>query len=117
MTKGNRGQKSYAQNGREQRKTLSANLPSKVNLLTDGFPRREDAPCCWLSAGVSPLPRCRIVESPIILYRAVEPLLVGTTGLMRSPCGGCPVVKDCSESTGNAVNPVKCAYIKEWLTS
>ena len=50
-------------------------------------------------------------------YRAVEPLLVGTTGLMRSPCGGCPVVKDCSESTGNAVNPVKCAYIKEWLTS
>ena len=28
----------------------------------------------WLSAGVSPLPRCRIVESPIILYRAVEAL-------------------------------------------
>ena len=25
-------------------------------------------------------------------YRAVEPL-VGTAGLMRSPCGGCPVVK------------------------
>ena len=49
-------------------------------------------------------------------YRAVEPL-VGTTGLMRSPCGGCPVVKDCSESAANAVNPVKCAYIKDWLAS
>jgi DNA-directed RNA polymerase III subunit RPC6 len=47
-------------------------------------------------------------------YRAVESLLP-TTGLMRMPCGGCPVVKDCSESIG-AVNPTKCTYIREWFS-
>jgi DNA-directed RNA polymerase III subunit RPC6 len=46
-------------------------------------------------------------------YRAVEGLLQ-TTGLMRVPCGGCPVIKDCSDKAG-AVNPVKCKYITEWL--
>ena len=54
--------------------------------------------------------------APARFYRAVEPL-VATAGLMRSPCGGCPVARDCSESAVNAVNPVKCAYIKQWLTS
>ena len=54
--------------------------------------------------------------APTRFYRAVEPL-VATAGLMRSPCGGCPVARDCSESAVNPVNPVKCAYIKQWLTS
>lgn len=51
-------------------------------------------------------------SSPPRLYRAVEPLLP-TTGLMRMPCGGCPVIKNCSHV--GAVNPKKCLYLNEWL--
>ena len=45
-------------------------------------------------------------------YRAVDPLLPAT-GLMRTPCGGCPVIRDCG-SVG-AVRPEKCTYIREWM--
>ena len=45
-------------------------------------------------------------------YRAVEPLLP-PTGLMRVPCGGCPVIRNCCEV--GAVQPTKCAYMKDWL--
>lgn len=47
------------------------------------------------------------------LYRAVEGLLP-PTGLVRAPCGVCPVFRDCAHDIG-AVNPNTCQYIKEWL--
>lgn len=46
------------------------------------------------------------------LYRAIESLLP-TTGLVRIPCGVCPVIKNCSDI--GSVNPCKCVYLKEWL--
>ncbi|KAG8228434.1 hypothetical protein J437_LFUL003911 [Ladona fulva] len=46
------------------------------------------------------------------LYRATEPLLP-PPGLVKMPCGICPVMKHCS-SLGS-VNPRKCVYMKEWL--
>uniref|UniRef100_T2M5M4 DNA-directed RNA polymerase III subunit RPC6 n=1 Tax=Hydra vulgaris TaxID=6087 RepID=T2M5M4_HYDVU len=55
------------------------------------------------------------IESGVIqkkLYRAVKPLLP-VTGLMRIPCGVCPVVKNCYP--GGLVSPQTCVYIKEWL--
>ena len=51
-------------------------------------------------------------DKEIKFYRAVESLLP-TTGLVRIPCGVCPVYKNCS-SIG-AVNPIDCQYLKEWL--
>jgi len=45
-------------------------------------------------------------------YRAVESLLPNT-GLVRIPCGVCPVVKNCNDI--GAVNPIKCHYLTEWL--
>eukprot|EP00095_Tigriopus_kingsejongensis_P005503 maker-scaffold619_size123246-snap-gene-0.37 protein:Tk05503 transcript:maker-scaffold619_size123246-snap-gene-0.37-mRNA-1 annotation:"dna-directed rna polymerase iii subunit rpc6" len=47
------------------------------------------------------------------LFRAVESLLP-VTGLMRMPCGGCPVIKECGDV--GSVNPIKCSYMTEWLT-
>ncbi|XP_013382572.1 DNA-directed RNA polymerase III subunit RPC6 [Lingula anatina] len=46
------------------------------------------------------------------LYRAISPL-IQPTGLMKTPCGVCPVIKDCYE--GGAVSPSTCIYMKEWL--
>lgn len=46
------------------------------------------------------------------LYRAVNPL-IPTSGLMRMPCGSCPVFDKCYE--GGAVSPSTCVYMKEWL--
>ncbi|XP_076360581.1 RNA polymerase III subunit F [Tachypleus tridentatus] len=46
------------------------------------------------------------------LYRAVEPL-IESTGLMRLPCGVCPVMEECQE--GGAISPSNCLYMKEWL--
>eukprot|EP00096_Caligus_rogercresseyi_P016465 TRINITY_DN9135_c0_g1_i1.p1 TRINITY_DN9135_c0_g1~~TRINITY_DN9135_c0_g1_i1.p1 ORF type:complete len:325 (-),score=83.13 TRINITY_DN9135_c0_g1_i1:7-939(-) len=46
-------------------------------------------------------------------YRATESLLP-TTGLVRVPCGICPVIKDCKKSVGS-INPKKCIYMKEWF--
>jgi len=45
-------------------------------------------------------------------YRAVESLLPNT-GLVRIPCGVCPVIKNCNDV--GAVNPIKCQYLTEWL--
>lgn len=46
------------------------------------------------------------------LYRAVNPL-IQSTGLMRMPCGSCPVFHKCYE--GGAVSPITCLYMKDWL--
>lgn len=46
------------------------------------------------------------------LYRAVKPL-IQPTGLMRMPCGTCPVFDRCSE--GAVISPTNCVYMKEWL--
>ena len=46
-------------------------------------------------------------------YRAVESLLP-TNGLVRIPCGVCPVYKNCHDTLG-AVNPVNCQYLTEWM--
>lgn len=46
------------------------------------------------------------------LYRAVKPIL-SSTGLVRVPCGVCPVVDRCEE--GSAISPSTCIYMKEWL--
>ena len=46
-------------------------------------------------------------------YRAVESLLP-TNGLVRIPCGMCPVHKNCHDSIG-PINPIKCQYLTEWL--
>ena len=47
-----------------------------------------------------------------MLYRAIESL-VPTTGLVKIPCGVCPVVKNCS-NTG-LITPCKCIYLQEWM--
>jgi len=46
-------------------------------------------------------------------YRAIEPL-VPTTGLVRIPCGICPVSRNCSDI--GAITPTKCTYLRDWLS-
>lgn len=48
------------------------------------------------------------------LYRAL-PSKIGTLniGLLKSPCGGCPVMKDCHE--GGIISPTNCVYLKDWF--
>ncbi len=46
------------------------------------------------------------------LYRSIESLATDT-GIMRMPCGLCPVYNDCYE--GGPICPSKCVYMKEWL--
>ncbi|XP_074655052.1 DNA-directed RNA polymerase III subunit RPC6-like [Tubulanus polymorphus] len=46
------------------------------------------------------------------LYRAIQPL-VKHTGLMKTPCGVCPVFHQCHE--GAPISPSNCVYMKEWL--
>lgn len=53
-------------------------------------------------------------NTEVRLYRAVDSL-IGVTGLMRTPCGGCPVRLDCSLGKGS-ITPSKCGYLKEWLS-
>lgn len=55
-----------------------------------------------------------IGQESVRLYRAVEPLLP-PTGLVRVPCGVCPVMKVCSETRGN-VGPLSCQYLSDWLS-
>ncbi|XP_054927853.1 DNA-directed RNA polymerase III subunit RPC6 [Dermacentor andersoni] len=52
-------------------------------------------------------------EDLVNLYRAVEPL-IDSAGLMRMPCGTCPVIHNCYE--GGAVSPATCQYFKKWLS-
>ncbi|KAK6181593.1 hypothetical protein SNE40_009417 [Patella caerulea] len=47
------------------------------------------------------------------LYRSIKPL-IETTGLMRMPCGSCPVVDQCRE--GGVISPLTCVYMKDWLS-
>ncbi|ESO85370.1 hypothetical protein LOTGIDRAFT_183760 [Lottia gigantea] len=47
------------------------------------------------------------------LYRSVKPVLE-TTGLMRMPCGSCPVFDQCHD--GGAISPTTCVYMKDWLS-
>ncbi|XP_029659439.1 probable DNA-directed RNA polymerase III subunit RPC6 [Formica exsecta] len=46
------------------------------------------------------------------LYRAIQPL-VTSPGLIRTPCGMCPVRKQCFDD--GPVTSIKCQYIREWL--
>ncbi|TGZ38554.1 DNA-directed RNA polymerase III subunit RPC6 [Temnothorax curvispinosus] len=46
------------------------------------------------------------------LYRAIQPLL-NSPGLIRTPCGLCPVRRQCRDE--GPVTPIKCQYIREWL--
>jgi len=46
------------------------------------------------------------------LYRAIQPLLI-SPGLIKTPCGLCPVRKNCCDA--GDVTPIKCQYITEWL--
>jgi len=46
------------------------------------------------------------------LYRAIK-TLVPVPGLMRVPCGVCPVVRNCYP--GGKVSPKTCIYMKDWL--
>ena len=48
----------------------------------------------------------------IKLYRAIETLLP-TTGLVKIPCGVCPVANRCSDI--GSITPCKCTYITEWM--
>ncbi|KAL7307111.1 hypothetical protein TKK_0000841 [Trichogramma kaykai] len=47
------------------------------------------------------------------MYRAIARLVEGT-GLVKSPCGLCPVRKNCSD-VGN-ITPITCQYFGEWLS-
>jgi len=46
-------------------------------------------------------------------YRSIE-RLVPTTGLVRIPCGVCPVSNNCGDI--GAINPTKCVYLRDWLS-
>ncbi|XP_030052100.1 DNA-directed RNA polymerase III subunit RPC6 isoform X3 [Microcaecilia unicolor] len=52
------------------------------------------------------------VDGQMKLYRAVNPI-IHPTGIMRTPCGLCPVFDDCYE--GGEISPSNCAYMSEWL--
>ncbi|KAK7815804.1 hypothetical protein U0070_025264 [Myodes glareolus] len=52
------------------------------------------------------------VDGHMKLYRAVNPILP-PTGLVRAPCGLCPVFDDCHE--GGEISPSNCIYMTEWL--
>ncbi|XP_078671611.1 DNA-directed RNA polymerase III subunit RPC6-like [Branchiostoma floridae x Branchiostoma belcheri] len=53
-----------------------------------------------------------VEDSQTKLYRAVAPIMQ-PAGLMRIPCGVCPVFDRCHE--GGAVSPSTCVYMKDWL--
>jgi len=46
------------------------------------------------------------------MYRAVN-FPIASPGLVRSPCGICPVIKDCGDS--GTISPVNCQYLNDWL--
>uniref|UniRef100_UPI00398F16AF DNA-directed RNA polymerase III subunit RPC6 isoform X1 n=2 Tax=Pristiophorus japonicus TaxID=55135 RepID=UPI00398F16AF len=52
------------------------------------------------------------VDGQMKLYRAVNPI-IQPTGLMRTPCGMCPVFDDCHE--GGEISPATCFYMTDWL--
>ncbi|XP_060042332.1 DNA-directed RNA polymerase III subunit RPC6 isoform X5 [Erinaceus europaeus] len=52
------------------------------------------------------------VDGHMKLYKAVNPI-ISPTGLVRAPCGLCPVFDDCHE--GGEISPSNCVYMMEWL--
>ncbi|XP_027622146.1 DNA-directed RNA polymerase III subunit RPC6 isoform X3 [Tupaia chinensis] len=52
------------------------------------------------------------VDGHMKLYRAVS-TIIPPTGLVRAPCGLCPVFDDCHE--GGEISPSNCIYMTEWL--
>jgi DNA-directed RNA polymerase III subunit RPC6 len=54
----------------------------------------------------------RIVKGDAVFYVAVNSFL-DTPGLARTPCGICPVFKECTPN--GLVNPKSCQYLTKWL--
>ncbi|MCJ8747537.1 hypothetical protein PDJAM_G00154480 [Pangasius djambal] len=52
------------------------------------------------------------VDGQMKLYRGVNSI-IQPTGLVKTPCGLCPVFDDCHE--GGEISPSTCVYIGEWL--
>ncbi|XP_063774220.1 DNA-directed RNA polymerase III subunit RPC6 isoform X2 [Pseudophryne corroboree] len=52
------------------------------------------------------------VDGQMKLYRGVNPI-IQPAGLVRTPCGLCPVFYDCHE--GGEISPSNCIYMTEWL--
>ncbi|KAG8014925.1 DNA-directed RNA polymerase III subunit RPC6 [Nibea albiflora] len=52
------------------------------------------------------------VDGQMKLYRGVNSV-IQPTGLVRTPCGLCPVFDDCHE--GGEISPSNCIYMMEWL--
>ncbi|XP_073484271.1 DNA-directed RNA polymerase III subunit RPC6 [Lithobates pipiens] len=52
------------------------------------------------------------VDGQLKLYRGVNPI-IQPAGLVRTPCGLCPVFDDCQE--GGDISPSNCIYMSEWL--
>ncbi|XP_020338060.1 DNA-directed RNA polymerase III subunit RPC6 [Oncorhynchus nerka] len=52
------------------------------------------------------------VDGQMKLYRGVNPI-IQPTGLVKAPCGLCPVFDDCHE--GGEISPSNCVYMAEWL--
>ncbi|KAM7394846.1 hypothetical protein PAMP_021626 [Pampus punctatissimus] len=52
------------------------------------------------------------VDGQMKLYRGVNPV-IQPTGLVKTPCGLCPVFDDCHE--GGEISPSNCIYMSEWL--
>lgn len=50
--------------------------------------------------------------SYVKLYRAISPL-ISPTALMRTPCGMCPVSRECTEN--GLISPRTCIYMSDWL--
>ena len=46
------------------------------------------------------------------MFKAVKSLMP-VPGLMKVPCGSCPVVKDCYDN--GKISPITCIYLNEWL--
>ncbi|KAG7486196.1 DNA-directed RNA polymerase III subunit RPC6 [Solea senegalensis] len=52
------------------------------------------------------------VDGQMKLYRGVN-AIIHATGLVKTPCGLCPVFDDCHE--GGEISPSNCIYMSEWL--
>ncbi|KAJ0032908.1 hypothetical protein NQD34_000015 [Periophthalmus magnuspinnatus] len=52
------------------------------------------------------------VDGQMKLYRGVNSITT-PTGLVKTPCGLCPVFDDCHD--GGEISPSTCIYLSEWL--
>uniref|UniRef100_A0A3B4AZX6 DNA-directed RNA polymerase III subunit RPC6 n=1 Tax=Periophthalmus magnuspinnatus TaxID=409849 RepID=A0A3B4AZX6_9GOBI len=52
------------------------------------------------------------VDGQMKLYRGVNSI-TAPTGLVKTPCGLCPVFDDCHD--GGEISPSTCIYLSEWL--